>query len=73
MGKELLKARTTVSKYVYVKNTKTGKRVKVRFSNHMPNKELQLNNDCDFYVGRSHEGTITTEQVIPEVIKRLDQ
>ena len=44
----LYEARRTFSKYLTVE--KDGKYFKVRFSNHKPIKERELNNDCNFFV-----------------------
>ena len=47
---ELHKAVTTFSKYIFLE--KNNKKVKVRFSNHSPNKLKESNLDSDFYVGK---------------------
>jgi hypothetical protein len=54
----LYDAQTTVSKYVTVYNKK--KKFKVRFSNHKPNRQRELEGNCDFFVGRTHLGVTTT-------------
>jgi len=65
-----------VSKYVYV--AKDGVVTKIRFSNHKPIYEKEMENDCDYYVGISHKAVRTTEQIvkiltagIPDEIKQL--
>lgn len=55
----IYEARTTKSKYIYVK--RKGKEVKIRFSDHKPNRHKELTNDCDFFVGRTNTGVRTTE------------
>jgi hypothetical protein len=67
----LYRAHTTVSKYVYVRNPRNMKQVKIRFSNHMPAITKELQQDCDFYTGVSNTGVITTEDIIPQVVARL--
>lgn len=59
----LYEARRTVSKYITVRDT-TGRRFKVRFSNHRPIKEREDANDCDFFVGIANKKTTTTAQAI---------
>jgi len=54
-----------VSKYVFV--LKNEKIFKIRFSNHKPIHYKELENDCDFYVGISHEQVTTTEQLIKKL------
>jgi hypothetical protein len=53
------------SKYIYIK--KDDHFFNVRFSNHKPIYERQLNGDCDFFVGVSHGVCQTTEQVINQI------
>ena len=61
----LYDAKATVSKYVYISKGKLN--FKIRFSNHMPNKNKQQESDSDFYVGISHNGVITTEDLIKKI------
>jgi len=65
----LYDAQTTVSKYVTIINGE--KKFKVRFSNHKPNKQRQLNGDCDFFVGHSHGNITTTRQAWFAMVKRI--
>lgn len=61
----LYEAKKTVSKYITVRRgTKT---FKVRFSNHKPIEARELAGDCDFFVGRTHTGTRTTEDALKAV------
>lgn len=57
-----------VSKYVFV--LKEGEIYKIRFSNHRPLYEKEMENDCDFYVGISHFQTSTTEQIIKKITEK---
>lgn len=57
-----------VSKYIFV-YTET-KIYKIRFSNHKPLYQKEIENDCDYYVGISHKATHTTDQIINLIIKR---
>lgn len=63
----LYEARRTFSKYLTVE--KDGKYFKVRFSNHKPIKERELNNDCDFFVGVTNFKVTTTEDALDAVYK----
>jgi hypothetical protein len=65
----LHKSKSTVSKYIYI--TRGLKIYKIRFSNHKANRNAELSDDCDFYVGVGNRGTITTEYLI-EHIKKLE-
>lgn len=58
----LHEAKTTVSKYIYVyfKN----KKLKVRYSNHRPNKRSEQRDDSDLFVGVSNFNVVTTEEAI---------
>lgn len=58
------KAKTTVSKYLYISNGEPMKTFKMRFSNHRAPKHREESNDCDFYVGLSSGPTIRTDQLI---------
>ncbi|QSY98605.1 hypothetical protein J2J97_32390 (plasmid) [Rhizobium bangladeshense] len=60
---ELYEARQTVSKYVTLTDG-SGKRYKVRFSNHKPIHAREVGGDCDFFVGVTHLGVTTTTQAI---------
>lgn len=55
---ELYEAQRTNSKYVTV--SKGAKSFKVRFSNHKPILQRELNGDCDFFVGVNNTHTTTT-------------
>jgi hypothetical protein len=68
----LYRAKSTVSKYVYVRNPRNKVQVKIRFSNHKPNYNKEIQNDSDFYVGVFNNGVVTTESVIPLVVNRLE-
>jgi len=65
----LYEARQTYSKYITVSNGTTD--VKIRFSNHKPDKSRELNGDCDFFVGKTHTGTRTTRDAIDFVRSKL--
>ncbi len=58
----IYQAKTTVSKYIFVTNGDTVK--KIRFSNHRPNTRQQENQDSDFYVGVSNGHVTTTEDAL---------
>lgn len=60
-----------VSKYIFV--IKGMHIYKIRFSNHKPIREKELENDCDFYVGITHLQASTTEQVIEKILFMYDQ
>ena len=62
------RAKSTVSKYIYVVNPRAERAVKVRYSNHRPSRTLQRIQGSDFYVGVHNRGCVTTEQVI-ELVK----
>lgn len=64
---QLYDAVTTVSKYVYLSKHKDGKRYKIRFSNHKPNKAKELEEDCDFFVGVTNTGVRTTGDAMAAV------
>lgn len=62
----LKEAQKTYSKYITVR--KEGHpRFKVRFSNHMPIKSMELRDSCDFFVGRTHTGVRTTSDALTAV------
>lgn len=67
----LYRAKTTVSKYIYIHKEKNV--LKIRFSNHRANVFKELNGDCDFYVGIGNNGVITTEQLIDLLNKKYDK
>ena len=50
-----------ISKYVFV--SKDDRIFKIRFSNHKPIVQKELDNDCDFYAGISNLKTMTTEAI----------
>jgi hypothetical protein len=54
----LYNAQRTASKYVTVRHKR--KTFVVRFSNHRPNKDRELNGDCDFFVGVTNTGVRRT-------------
>lgn len=64
---KLIRSQSTRSKYLYIQ--KGDKNYKIRFSNHKASKEKELENDCDFYVGRGHKGTLTTTDLILKLCK----
>jgi hypothetical protein len=66
----LHEAKSTHSKYIYA--SKNDKKVKVRFSDHLPNKNAQDINDSDYYVGVSHYGCIRTEELIDKLNPKED-
>ena len=61
----LYEAKWTFSKYLTVE--KDDKKFKVRFSNHKPAREKELNNDCDFFVGVTNLQVTTTEDALKAV------
>ena len=64
----LYEARKTFSKYITVRRKGSkGKAFKVRFSNHKPIRQRELNGDCDFFVGISHTGVTTTRDALNAV------
>ncbi len=65
----LIRAKTTYSKYIYVRNGRT--QYKVRFSNHRPNQRQEEHNDADYYVGISNFQVMRTEAVIMDITQRL--
>jgi hypothetical protein len=67
----LYEARATVSKYLTVTHPESRAAFKVRFSNHKPNYGREVAADCDFFVGRNHLGTTTTEMAIEAVLNSL--
>lgn len=58
-------AKTTRSKYVYV--VRGQRQFKVRFSNHRPSFDRQIQSDSDFYVGVSHGLVTTTDDALKAV------
>lgn len=57
-----------VSKYVFV--YKGDEIYKIRFSNHKPLVHRELDNDCDFYAGRSNLTMMTTEKIAKIILKK---
>ena len=55
-----------VSKYIFI--TKGPKIYKIRFSNHLPAYEREMEDDCDFFVGIARKQTLTTEQVAHKIL-----
>lgn len=68
---KLYEARETVSKYVTV--IRNGMQFKVRFSNHRPIKQRELDGDCDFFVGVTHLGCTTTQDACDAVRSHFNQ
>jgi hypothetical protein len=64
----LYRAKTTVSKYVFVH--KDNLMYKIRFSNHRANRNMEFNDDCDYYVGVGNRYTLTTEELISLLIEK---
>ena len=62
---ELYEARQTKSKYCTVR--RDGKAFKVRFSDHKPIYQREMNNDCDFFVGYTHTGIRNTHDAVNAV------
>lgn len=62
-------AKTTVSKYITV--VKGREAIKVRFSNHKPNKFKEATGDSDFFVGLTNWGCTKTEDAVAYVFDRL--
>lgn len=60
-------ARQTVSKYITVGYPGNRCRFKVRFSNHKPIKERELQGDCDFFVGITNLRTTHSRQALDAV------
>ena len=67
----LYEARRTFSKYITIK--KNDKSYKVRFSNHRPNWQRELNKDCDFFVGVSNYNVTTTDDALKAVHKYFNE
>lgn len=63
----LYEARRTVSKYITISNGI--KSCKIRFSNHKPILEREINQDCDFFVGRTNLQVSTARDVAIKVNK----
>lgn len=55
-----------ISKYVFV--SKDDRIYKIRFSNHKPIVQRELDNDCDFYAGISNLKVMTTEQIAKTIL-----
>ena len=55
-----------VSKYVFI--LKEDRLIKIRFSNHKPNRIRENQEDCDYYVGVSHKQVSTTKELINKLI-----
>ncbi len=58
------------SKYIFVYDVRDEEVYKIRFSNHRPIYEKEMENDCDFYVGISHKQTSTTAQILEKIIRK---
>ena len=61
----LLRAKTTYSKYLFVKKGK--EEIKVRFSNHKASFKQEANGDSDYYVGVGNFGIVTTEHLLKKL------
>lgn len=61
-----------VSKYVFVYKVIAGEDIvyKIRFSNHKPIYEKEIENDCDFYVGISNTQACRTEDILKIIRER---
>jgi len=57
-----------ISKYVFVYNN--DRIYKIRFSNHKPIIQKELDNDCDFYAGISNMKIMTTEQIAKIILNK---
>ncbi len=57
-----------ISKYVFV--SKGDQIYKIRFSNHKPIIQKELDNDCDFYAGISNLNVMTTEQIAKIILNK---
>jgi len=68
---KLYEAQHTVSKYVTVCHGK--KRFKVRFSNHKPIPEKELQGTCDFFVGITNYKITTTNEAWETMKKYFDE
>ena len=62
---KLLRAQTTVSKYVFIQ--KGSQHFKIRFSDHKPNPRIEEKRDSDFYVGLHNNGCVTTENLLTQL------
>lgn len=62
---ELYEARQTKSKYCTVK--RDGRTFKVRFSDHKPIYQREMQGDCDFFVGYTHTGIRNTHDAVNAV------
>ncbi len=65
-GWEIKLYEARVSKYVFC--TKAGQVYKIRFSNHKPLLRKELEEDCDYYVGISHNQVSTTTEILSKLI-----
>lgn len=68
---ELYETRRTVSKYITVK-LDGFKPFKVRFSNHKPIPQRELEGDCDFFVGHTNLTITNTKQAFEAVTKHFE-
>ncbi len=66
---KLYEAKYTYSKYIMI--FKGNKSYKVRFSDHKPILQKELDNDCDFFVGVSNLGITTTKDALNAVAKHF--
>lgn len=65
-GVFLYRAQTSVSKYVYIKYA--GLEYKIRFSDHKPAREREEIQDCDYFVGIGNKQSLTTQQLLRELL-----
>lgn len=59
------------SKYVFV--MKNEQVFKIRFSNHKPIYEKEIENDCDYYVGISHTQAHKTEEILKIIQEKVEK
>lgn len=64
-------AQSTRSKYVTVHYL--GMQYKIRWSDHVPNEELEREGACDFYVGRTNLGVTTTRQAYYAMLRYFEE
>jgi len=67
----LYEAKTTRSKYIWIRRKENGKAFKVRFSDHRPNAQLERDGDCDFIVGARHMGRWRTTGDAVEAVEEF--
>lgn len=67
----IYEARQTFSKYITVRDSKHHS-FKVRFSNHRPIKQREINGDCDFFVGITNLKVTNTAQAVLAALRFFD-